>query len=279
MIAPKGLLRQALSVPPLRYVGRISYGLYLWHWPIIVFVTADRTGLAGNRLNALRIVIIFGITIVSYHLIEQPILRRRPRMARTRALLPIGLSVVLVSVLAGTAGASSPTQELGRITGTVGRCGPAPDFETARATTQLRELGGVPIPRSPTPLRIAVFGDSRACSIMTGMEVVGKQINAKVANGAMLGCGIVAGAISKRYPMMPRAWADSCQRRVDHIVTQELARSDPQVVVWLSGWELNDLDLGDHDAIEGTPEHDRVLLDRMERMYQRTRAPGASSPS
>ena len=109
---------------------------------------------------------------------------------------------------------------------------------------------------------------------MTGMEVGAKQINAKVANGAILGCGLVAGAISKRYPMMPRPWAVSCPRRVNHVVAQELRRANPQMVVWLSGWELNDLDLGDHDAVQGTPEHDQVLLDRLEALYRRTRAPG-----
>ncbi len=123
LVAPTGILRRAFALPPLRYVGRISYGLYLWHWPVIVFVTAERTGWTGNRLNLLRVVITFAITMASFHLIEQPILRRRPAIARSRALLPVGITLVLGAVLLGTSGAASSAERVGRITGAIGSCG------------------------------------------------------------------------------------------------------------------------------------------------------------
>tara|TARA_R110002049_G_scaffold23781_3_gene84426 strand:- start:27469 stop:29370 length:1902 start_codon:yes stop_codon:yes gene_type:complete len=67
----------SLLMAPLRYIGRISYGLYLWHWPPIVFfiLALDR---APNLLE--RGVLIGGAVcaaIASYHLVEQPILSRR----------------------------------------------------------------------------------------------------------------------------------------------------------------------------------------------------------
>ena len=37
-VAPASLLSRALSLPPMRYVGRIYYSLYLWHWGIIVLM-------------------------------------------------------------------------------------------------------------------------------------------------------------------------------------------------------------------------------------------------
>ncbi|MEX2256122.1 MAG: acyltransferase, partial [Acidimicrobiia bacterium] len=49
-----GVLGAALSVAPLRWVGRISYGLYLWHWPIFVVLTTDRIGLDGTPLLLVR---------------------------------------------------------------------------------------------------------------------------------------------------------------------------------------------------------------------------------
>ena len=43
----RGVLGRFLSVSPLRWVGRISYGLYLWHWPVYLTLTETRTGLDG----------------------------------------------------------------------------------------------------------------------------------------------------------------------------------------------------------------------------------------
>ncbi len=274
-IAPTGILRRVFAVPLARYVGRISYGLYLWHWPVIVFMTEQRVGFGGTRLNLVRIAVTFAITAASFHLIEQPILQRRGRVAGARALLPIGVSVVIASVLIGTAGATSLPRAAGRVTGVaIGRCGAAPGYETRAAARELARLGGITAPPPVTPRHLAVFGDSRACSLLTGLEVGAAEVDAKVANGTILGCGIVAGAISERYPIMPRAWALSCERRVNQIVDRTIAASKPDLILWLSGWELNDLDVGNHDAGFGTPEHRQVLLDRMEALYRRSQAPG-----
>ena len=279
LIAPGPGLRTIFSIGPLRYLGRISYGIYLWHWPIIVFMTPERMGLNGNRLSLARVATTLAISAASFHLIEQPILHRRPRIAGARVLLPIGLTLVLASVFIGTAGATPPATTLGRITGATGRCGPAPTFETHAANRELRRLGELSTPpttatQSTRPRRLAVFGDSRACSLLTGLEAQGRTIDATVSNGAMLGCGIVAGAIAPRYPMMTRSWARSCESRVNHIVDDVVASSHPDVMIWFSGWETDDLEVDHHVAVFGTPEHTKLLLDRMERLYRRSRAPG-----
>ena len=241
-------------------------------------MTEARVGLSSNALDAARLAVTIAITVASFHLIEQPILRGTGRLGRVRvraALLPLGLSVVVASVLIGTAGATSPARVLGRVTGSLGNCGSAPPFETRAATRELHRLGTI---SAPAPVegerRLAVFGDSRACSILTGLEVVGREVHATAANGAILGCGIVAGAITPTNHMMIRSWALSCQDRVNRIVDRVTTASRPQVMLWLSGWELTDLDAGGHDAVFGTPEHRQLLLDRMEALYRRARAPG-----
>ena len=39
-----GWFSRALAGRPLHFVGTISYGIYLWHWPVIVYLTGTRTG-------------------------------------------------------------------------------------------------------------------------------------------------------------------------------------------------------------------------------------------
>ena len=51
VLAPHSPLARALSWRPLRWFGAVSYGLYLWHWPMIVWLTPERTGVDGVTLH------------------------------------------------------------------------------------------------------------------------------------------------------------------------------------------------------------------------------------
>ncbi|MBS1676159.1 MAG: acyltransferase [Actinobacteria bacterium] len=77
-----------LSLPPVRYIGRISYGWYLWHWPALVFgalLFGPLTPLEGVA----AVLVALGPTIVSHQLVEDPL-----RHWRTLTKVPIkGLAV------------------------------------------------------------------------------------------------------------------------------------------------------------------------------------------
>jgi peptidoglycan/LPS O-acetylase OafA/YrhL len=66
-----------LSVRPLRWVGRISYGLYLWHWPVYVLMTDVTTGLHGAALLTARLAATLGAATISFYLLERPVRRYR----------------------------------------------------------------------------------------------------------------------------------------------------------------------------------------------------------
>ncbi len=55
-----GPLGAVLSFGPIRWVGTISYGLYLWHWPIFVFLTAQSTGLQPWAVDISRVLLYVG---------------------------------------------------------------------------------------------------------------------------------------------------------------------------------------------------------------------------
>ena len=67
-----------LESKPAVWLGKVSYGLYLYHWPIILYLTPERTGLDGNVLAAFRLAVSLAVTALSWYLIEQPVLRRKP---------------------------------------------------------------------------------------------------------------------------------------------------------------------------------------------------------
>ena len=66
-------------------LGVISYGLYLYHWPIFLAVRPDTTGLAGPALVTVRFGVTALVAVGSYLVIEQPI--RRGRVAPRPALM------------------------------------------------------------------------------------------------------------------------------------------------------------------------------------------------
>jgi peptidoglycan/LPS O-acetylase OafA/YrhL len=76
------LLHRMLENPALVYTGKISYGLYLWHYPI--FVLAERWRWAGGYLGALLASVV--AAVISYYFIERPFLRLKERLKRTRPI-------------------------------------------------------------------------------------------------------------------------------------------------------------------------------------------------
>jgi peptidoglycan/LPS O-acetylase OafA/YrhL len=102
---------------PLVGLGLISYGVYLWHWPIGLWVTEDNTPFRGFSLFVVRCVLTLAAALASYHLVEMPI--RRGALSRLgstgRALVTAvtGVAVVtlfVVPLVAFPATRTVPTQ-------------------------------------------------------------------------------------------------------------------------------------------------------------------------
>ncbi len=68
-----GPLQRSFSVAPLTHLGRISYGVYLYHWPLFAALTPQRLGLSPWWLFAVRIAATLVVAELSYHLLEQPV--------------------------------------------------------------------------------------------------------------------------------------------------------------------------------------------------------------
>jgi peptidoglycan/LPS O-acetylase OafA/YrhL len=82
VVAPRSPVAWLLSRPPLVAVGRVSYGLYLWHYPVDVVLTPQRTGLTSFENQLLRLAVSATVTTGSWFLVERPFLRRKARISR-----------------------------------------------------------------------------------------------------------------------------------------------------------------------------------------------------
>ncbi len=119
MAVPRAGAESLLKLPPFRWLGRVSYSLYLWHWPILILAAeaAGKTSLPF-RQNVVWLVVALVASLVSYHLVENPIRHARlPGAGRWAAVL-LGAALVATSI--------------GVVTGELdANRGPAPDAQTA----------------------------------------------------------------------------------------------------------------------------------------------------
>ncbi|XXX75437.1 acyltransferase family protein [Sorangium sp. So ce134] len=180
--AEPGPLARALSLAPLRALGRISYGLYLWHWPVFVALTEARTGLDGAPLAACRLALSFGLAIASYHLVELPVRRGSFPGWRMLAVAPAAVVAVVGAVLASTAGAVTPPLE-----------GSPADADALLPPPHAGAAGA-------SPQRILVVGDSVGYYLGEELERLPVEAGVLVHNRAVIGCGLVRGSQRIRLP-------------------------------------------------------------------------------
>jgi hypothetical protein len=239
-------LATVLSVAPLRFIGRISYGLYLYHWPVYVWLTPQRTDVHGDALLALRLAVTFAIATVSYYVVEQPIrnggLRalRFPRPARW-ALAPAMAAVVLVVVLTTTTGAQS--------------------WETylsggKRDTTRVHAVR-VP-PGQPKGL---ILGDSVAFTVGAQGPPIPTETAWQVS--ALTACGLVPGTpvsgdrTFDEAPPECATWPQFWTKAIDEL--------DPDIVLVIAGaWEVIDHLVDGRVVRADSPEGEQVVRQQLE---------------
>ena len=72
VLKPEGNLVTLLSLPPMVYIGKLSYSLYLWHWPFHILRTNPR----GSFVDALPVFLLALLfSVISFHFVERPFLR------------------------------------------------------------------------------------------------------------------------------------------------------------------------------------------------------------
>jgi peptidoglycan/LPS O-acetylase OafA/YrhL len=115
VVTPGSVLGRALGIRPLRWIGVRSYGIYLWHYPLIV-LTATAGG-AGGPVGLGRAVVLVAATVAvaatSWQLIEEPVRRgARPRRAvrAKKSLASNSAKSIKIYVMSG-AGVASMTGE------------------------------------------------------------------------------------------------------------------------------------------------------------------------
>jgi hypothetical protein len=86
----------ALSAQPLIFVGNVSYGWYLWHWPILA-LSKILNPETSPAYTTLALLVSFLLTYLSYQLIESPVRKSVYFLSRPRIFVSVaGLAMAVV---------------------------------------------------------------------------------------------------------------------------------------------------------------------------------------
>ena len=96
---PKTGIGQALGVAPLRWIGERSYGIYLWHWPIILLVTGVNTRPSAGVVVGEAALVLLAASL-SFRFVEEPIRRGRAQRWLSQYSRRFQLEVVGAAALA-----------------------------------------------------------------------------------------------------------------------------------------------------------------------------------
>ncbi len=305
-----GSCRRLLSLAPLVALGRISYGVYLVHWPVFVIVDPERMGFEGPPLTALRLAITLAIALVSYYLLEQPIRRRQRIPFRVTMTAAVGSTIALTAiavvvlptgpsdfwtadseaVTAATIDVEQPPIALTTPPRTPSTSAPDSDPTDVSnpATTSVAGPGETPttaptttvepLPELTRPVRIIVSGDSTAEALGTGI-VVWAAANPPVAQAevrAQPGCGFLMGG--ERLVGDEFVSAAACDGWPENALIPAVERTQPDVVaVTVSGWDLLDRRWDGVEVLEpNDPEYRQRLVEAYSKLADDLVAAGAS---
>jgi peptidoglycan/LPS O-acetylase OafA/YrhL len=238
-------------VPPLQFLGAISYSLYLWHWPLIVLLpfALGRPLADLDKVGVLLASV--GLAWLTTRWVEDPI-----RFARTRAGLhrprvvaswsAAGMSVVLGLTAIGLGGSAPAQPDVGRLAAQDPACFGAAAMRTHRESCSSQRTAVVPKPSAlrfdvvhrpdcrvesqDTELRmcslgphtrydkrLAVLGDSHAAALLPAFEVIAHERGWRIDLAAKNACYWTSATQPHRSPANKQAcedWKTALNRRL-----------------------------------------------------------------
>lgn len=192
-------LRSVLESRPLRALGTISYGVYLWHLPLFLWLTSSSTGVSGPLLLLVRVAATLVAATLSFFLVEQPVRQRRLRGVALRSAMSLGTVLAVASVsIAWTVGdaEAAPTLALNSLSPEGWAAVPPPPGSppVVAGRTCVARLAGMRTPQrfDHCPVVSALLvGDSIGLTLGMQVGFSDNRYGVSVDDAAQLGCGFV----------------------------------------------------------------------------------------
>jgi peptidoglycan/LPS O-acetylase OafA/YrhL len=230
-----------LSLPPLVFVGLISYSLYLWHWPLIVFQRTDAIFLTEFSASAklILITLAFGLAYLSWKLVETPFRNLAKRTSKpaifgaTAAAMASTVGLCGMVILFSGAPFRFPPRvvEIGSFLAydssaavRTGRCFLSTNRQRLDAETCLK--------LDPSRPNYLLLGDSHAAHLWSGLSQAMPEFNIMQATASLCRPAATAGS---RYD------TPACRAMMEFVFGGFLAHTRVDGVLLAASWKDEDL--------------------------------------
>jgi hypothetical protein len=233
------LISRYLSLPALVWLGKISFSLYLWHWPLLSVSRYAFDGQLSLQVIATILFLTVGLSWLTYSIIEQPI-RRRQALASNKTLV--------VTLLVAWTVITSMSFLIYRHEGFPSRSSlaaiPAPDTFPVSEIQAIREKN-LPIlgDRTQTKQLFIVWGDSHAATAMP-------MISELAYNRRISGLG-AAMPSSPPLPDTRNGWNKDLEEWNTGVLNL-IEEKDIQHVFLIARWSSYIEKVADYDLLFGT---------------------------
>jgi peptidoglycan/LPS O-acetylase OafA/YrhL len=289
--APRTPVARVLALAPLRALGTISYGVYLWHFPLFQWLDTADTHVIGVALLGVRLGATLAASLLSYVLIEQPIRQRRPAWL-IRGLAPVAAGGAVASLMMASTAASLPVgvpaaarvpRAPSALRGTDAPCsvsladtsgyGLSPVAAGQEAKFEYGALGVSQLTwngssrktfQTCPPKKVMMIGDSLAFTLGLPMMSNEQNYGLELANAARLGCSFTATGqlnVNGTWEAQPAG----CPGALSEWAHEERTLKPQEVVVELGYRDEFDWRIGGRVEHLGQASFDTYLQSRIDR--------------
>jgi peptidoglycan/LPS O-acetylase OafA/YrhL len=211
---------QWLEHPILSSLGKRSYSLYLFHWPVVVMINKDKLAWPPLMIMTVRLLVMMALTQGSYYLIENRFRKSGGNRRAVRVLLATNLTLGAILVFAAIFSSSIPSY--------------------LRGGTQ---ISGNKF-SSDANLNVRVIGDSLVESLKPGLIEAATKKGVRIEIISISGCGLLPGLVTSQNGVIyepSRVCSEKVSRELNHLFDKPKV----DVTVWLNAWDTEMRLIGD----------------------------------
>ncbi|MFI5960409.1 acyltransferase family protein [Cryptosporangium sp. NPDC051539] len=253
---------RVLTAGPVVGLGLISYGVYLWHWPVYCWL--DDAWLPTTTSGTLahgtaKIALTLALSLASYWLVEKPVRRGAFGLTGRRIIFaaPTAIAAVAALTLVATAAATAPAQ--------------VEERDVTALSTPRTMVAATPA----TQLRLATVGDSVVKSLAPGLARAADERGWSYTDASVSSCS-VAGLLMLEEDGSPWSTGTVCPQVVTTVQQRLIDEERPDVILVHSRWETYRVRGADGDPVDvGTPAHEQFVANQLRRTMERLTSGGA----